>query len=264
MAELNKDVLFLILNEFQDDYKSLYSCLLINRTWCKITVPILWKMPERYRPIKLFHVLLLLLPEESRNILKNKGIDLFKVETYQQPLFNYISFWKYLNLNNLEEIIIKNIGEIDVSIIIRNEILKLLINNTKLIRLSIQKEFNYQIHLISGAERCFSDLEYLHCNDTNQNILEGLSRISKSIKKLTFDITSPYDKKNNNNFGIVKLIKNQKNLTDVIFNSLQLLSDRLHFNTLEESLIEKANNIHYLRIEWKPVTNILSYCTNLT
>ena len=106
MLKFNKDVLLLILEELQDDNKSLYSCLLVNKTWCETTVSILWKIPGRIHLTKkaesiLFNVILLHLSVESRDNLKNQGINLF-METYQPPLFNYISFWKHLNLQNLE------------------------------------------------------------------------------------------------------------------------------------------------------------------
>ena len=45
MSKLNKDVLLLIFEELNSAKKHLYSCLLVNRTWCEITVPILWKNP---------------------------------------------------------------------------------------------------------------------------------------------------------------------------------------------------------------------------
>ncbi|PKK64177.1 hypothetical protein RhiirC2_757131, partial [Rhizophagus irregularis] len=95
MLKLNKDVIFLILEELQDDNKSLYSCLLVNRTWCETTVPILWKNPARqYYSTNnayniLLNVILLHLSEESRNNLKYQGINLF-MKPYQRPLFNYI------------------------------------------------------------------------------------------------------------------------------------------------------------------------------
>src|SRR6266536_2723882 len=110
MSKLNKDLLFLISENLQDDRISLYSCILINRTWFEATVPILWKIPGR-TPLTnkanniLFNVILLHLSEESRNILKNQGIDLF-TETTKKPLFNYISLWRYLNLQLLENMII--------------------------------------------------------------------------------------------------------------------------------------------------------------
>src|SRR3954462_8083215 len=103
MPELNKDVILLILKELQNDDKSIYPYLLINKTWCETTVPILWKNPvDRYYEIEkvnnnLFDVILSHLSEESRDNLKNQGIDLFK-KIYQRPVFNYISFWRHLDL----------------------------------------------------------------------------------------------------------------------------------------------------------------------
>src|SRR5688500_3189396 len=98
MSKLNKDILFLILVELKIDRKSLYSCLLVNRTWCETTVLILWKDPLKLCPSDnkriLLDVILLHLPEESRDILKNQEI-VFFTELCQCPLFNYISFWKH-------------------------------------------------------------------------------------------------------------------------------------------------------------------------
>src|SRR2546421_11124593 len=153
MSKLNKDVLHLILVELQNDRKFLYSCLLVNRTWCKTAVLILWKNPLILCPTRnkriLFDVILLHLPEESRDILKNHGIDLF-TELHQRPLFNYISFWKHLNLSILDSMIISVKSKTSI---IRSEILKLLINeNTKFTHVYVYTLLlNYHEHLISGA-----------------------------------------------------------------------------------------------------------------
>ena len=81
MPKLIKDIIFLILEELQNDRKALYSCLMVNRTWCETTVPILWKNPLILCPAEnksiLFDVILLHLSEESRDTLKNHEIDLF-------------------------------------------------------------------------------------------------------------------------------------------------------------------------------------------
>ncbi|CAB5356955.1 unnamed protein product [Rhizophagus irregularis] len=86
---------------------------------------------------------------------------------------------------------IKNFDKTEIPII-RNEIFNLFINNnrnTKFLRLCFPQQFDYQLHRISGAEHCFSKLESFRCYaNTNKYILEGLAGISKSIKKLIFDI----------------------------------------------------------------------------
>jgi hypothetical protein len=99
MVELNKNMLSLILKELQNDGKSLYSCLLVNKTWCEIIVPILWEVPGRFKPnnnaIKiLFNTIVSHLSKESKNTLKENGINF--IEQYEQPLFNYVSYWKGL------------------------------------------------------------------------------------------------------------------------------------------------------------------------
>src|SRR5688572_347728 len=121
MSRLNKGVLFLILKELQNDGKSLHSCLLVDRTWCETTIPILWKDPFKFCPNDsaksvLLNVILLHLSEESRENLKNQKIDLF-TKTHQRPLFNYISFLRYLKLFNLERMIDNSKTSISIIII---------------------------------------------------------------------------------------------------------------------------------------------------
>ncbi|GBC03965.1 hypothetical protein RclHR1_05420009 [Rhizophagus clarus] len=275
MLELNKDVIFLILEELKDDQKSLYSCLLINKTWCETTVPILWKISGLHYPndsntkIKLLNVILLHLSEESRNTLKVQGIEFLITKKYQRPTFNYISYWRYLNLYLLEEMLnvfvsLKTIERSQLSIV-REEILKLFINkNTKFIDLYIPQRFDYQIYLISGAEHCFSELDSLRCDaNIDQDILKGLSKISKSIKRLRFDNIMQYND-HNKNTGIISLIETQENLKDICFNCYSNIRDKSYCMSLEESLTINAKNIQHLKLDWAPTTDTLSYLVNLT
>ena len=81
----------------------------------------------------------------------------------------------------------------------------------KFTHLYIPQEFNSQIHLIPGAKSCFSEIELLRCHTSiNDNILVGLTEICKSIKELKLII-----EKNNNNYGIIKLIETQKKLSNI-------------------------------------------------
>jgi hypothetical protein len=258
MWYLDKDVLFLIFEEIKNDKKSLYSCILVNRTWCVEAIPLLWRNPWQTKSnILLFNVILSHLSKESRDILEKQGINNLITESYQRPLFNYIKFCKYLNLFFLENVIsLKKFEKSKISII-RNEILKLFINeNTKFNILSIPNKFNFQLHLIPGAEHCFSELESFYCRgNVDQNVLEGLAKICKSIKRLSASI-------NYNISGIIKLIEVQKKLKDVNF--ISLYNGGSYYKSLEESLIKHAVTIQYLRIEWTPITRFLSHLVNLS
>src|SRR5436189_126392 len=64
MVKLNIDCLMLIFNHLSSK-NSLYSCLLVNRDWCHLVVPILWKYPWYNEP-------------ESKRKLFNKDINKFQ------------------------------------------------------------------------------------------------------------------------------------------------------------------------------------------
>src|SRR5581483_2929265 len=100
MFKLNEDILYLIFKELQVnryDDENLFSCLTVNKTWCEAIIPILWRNPWKYLKRKklLINLIISHLSDESRNNLKNQGID-FLTNSYQKPLFDYISFCRHL------------------------------------------------------------------------------------------------------------------------------------------------------------------------
>src|SRR6266542_543601 len=119
---VNRDILYLTLKELQNDKKALFSCLTVNKTWCEIIIPILWRDPWKYLKEKklLLNVIISHLSDESRNNLKSQGVN-FPIYPYQRPLFNYISFCKHLNLNILNEMI-NIVYDNDKESLIRKEI----------------------------------------------------------------------------------------------------------------------------------------------
>uniref|UniRef100_U9TX04 Uncharacterized protein n=1 Tax=Rhizophagus irregularis (strain DAOM 181602 / DAOM 197198 / MUCL 43194) TaxID=747089 RepID=U9TX04_RHIID len=232
-----------------------------------MTVPILWKNPFRFHlkekaHIIIINVILSYLSEESRVNLRNQGIELINTYQHQQPLLNYISFWKYLDLAVLDKMIETfvtdtNINQSKISII-GLEIMNIFNRNTKFYFLCNFSYYNFT----SGTELYFSELGCLHCNSTQDNsiLAEGLAILNTSIKKLSFDIV--YN--NTHNFGIIKLIEGQKNLKEVKFNNKYLVTFKESIiGPLEELLIKCADTIQYLKIDWKPVTNLFSYLVNL-
>ena len=83
MTKLNVDCLFLIFNQMKEN--SLHSCLFVNKEWCNIAVPILWKKYSKVNLSKeneesknLFNTILSCLPLTSRQLLSDNGIKLPK------------------------------------------------------------------------------------------------------------------------------------------------------------------------------------------
>ncbi|POG66676.1 hypothetical protein GLOIN_2v1780322 [Rhizophagus irregularis DAOM 181602=DAOM 197198] len=78
MTELNIDCLNLIFNELRKDKETLYSCLLVNKRWCLLVVPILWEKHTRYiyhEAEKKFHnIILSSLSSSSKQFLGDNRI----------------------------------------------------------------------------------------------------------------------------------------------------------------------------------------------
>ncbi|PKY47142.1 hypothetical protein RhiirA4_462243 [Rhizophagus irregularis] len=191
MVRLNKDILYLIFEYLEDN---LYSCLLVNKTWCEIIVLFLWKDPWNglgyFHSLILLNVIILHIQDEAKikeiyNYLENSGIYLVSL---QRPLLNYISFCKHLSLGSIMNIT-KNIDDLPERLIVEDEIFKLFINkNVKITHLYIPKKFNYQIHLIPEAKICLSKIKFLSCyTSINNNILTGLlSEFNVYFRRYTY------------------------------------------------------------------------------
>ncbi|GBC49748.2 hypothetical protein GLOIN_2v1767282 [Rhizophagus irregularis DAOM 181602=DAOM 197198] len=86
-----------ILQYFKKDISTLYSCILVNRLWCRLAIPLLWEDPfsihnQNYRCIGTY---LCFLNEDSKAKFNEYGIN--DKLLLSNTLFNYPSFIKYLD-----------------------------------------------------------------------------------------------------------------------------------------------------------------------
>ncbi|RIA91671.1 hypothetical protein C1645_875279 [Glomus cerebriforme] len=91
-----------IIQYFHHDYKTLHSCILINRLWCRLAIPLLWEDPFSKKYPKNYHfieILLHNLNEDDKTKLHEYEInsELFPSNT----LFNYPSFIKSINIKKI-------------------------------------------------------------------------------------------------------------------------------------------------------------------
>src|SRR6266536_1606925 len=129
MSQLTADCLYEIFEYLEDDGNTLYSCLLVNRLWCEVSVRFLW------RTIRNYNTLIACLPNESKEILHNNKI-IFSTSSSKPPIFNYVSFCKSLSVNIVKHRIRKllNNEQPHVSaqnlknIVLQEEIFKLLMS----------------------------------------------------------------------------------------------------------------------------------------
>ncbi|EXX60493.1 uncharacterized protein OCT59_010111 [Rhizophagus irregularis] len=250
MPKLNKDILFLIFEELQEDSKSLFSCLMTNRFWCEIAIPILWKNPWRYNidyynKNSLYSVITFYLPDDIKDFLTREEILL---PILRHPLlFDYLSFCRSFDADILNAII--SIRSLDLynQFILQQEIYKLLISSKcpELKYLNI-KSIKHQIFYFPKAKARLESLCELKCDTSiNSSYFYGLTRICHYIQRLII-----INKKISVNHGAVKLIENQKNLKyfelkDDFENDV-LIEDP--YKEIFLALVKKADDLNHLKI----------------
>uniref|UniRef100_U9TXD0 F-box domain-containing protein n=1 Tax=Rhizophagus irregularis (strain DAOM 181602 / DAOM 197198 / MUCL 43194) TaxID=747089 RepID=U9TXD0_RHIID len=86
-----------IMQYLRKDLSTLYSCIFVNRLWCRLAIPLLWEDPflipnQHYRCIGAY---LSFLNEDSKAKFNEYGID--DKLLLSNTLFNYPSFIKYFD-----------------------------------------------------------------------------------------------------------------------------------------------------------------------
>ncbi|CAG8447042.1 4287_t:CDS:1 [Funneliformis caledonium] len=93
-----------ILEYLNNDKKTLYSCILVNRTWCRIAVPILWRAPfKNLLPIRQSGLISTFIGclDDDASIEKLKLFEGFPSEILKIPTFDYASFLHELQFSSL-------------------------------------------------------------------------------------------------------------------------------------------------------------------
>ncbi|RGB30453.1 hypothetical protein C1646_817919 [Rhizophagus diaphanus] len=185
-----------IIQYFQYDSSTLYSCILVNRLWCRSAIPLLWENPfllqnpKNYRYIEVY---LYNLNDDYKTQLNEYGInnELFPSNT----LFNYSSFIQHLDTRRISDSIEKWVAAVIVkeqSIVSEFVDLKY----TKMIfkslfRLFIENEAN--IHTFKFTMLVDKDLEYFkeifELILQNQYLLRNIKILTLCIEPITENIT---------------------------------------------------------------------------
>ncbi|CAG8490793.1 8957_t:CDS:2 [Funneliformis mosseae] len=109
---LPEDCLIDIFEYLRNDFKSLNSCVRVNRIWNESAISILWSNPwiieevnekvkGQGKQIELIDIYISSLPQKSKNFLQQKGIVIPK---FSQPfIYNYTSFMRTLNISYIED-----------------------------------------------------------------------------------------------------------------------------------------------------------------
>ncbi|PKY19520.1 hypothetical protein RhiirB3_432589 [Rhizophagus irregularis] len=242
------DCVYNILQYLQNDGSTLFNCLLVNRFWCKTTIPILYANPfaTGYRKKhKLISTIILLFNKEEILQLKNQlgtnQIKKFNIDDEHKPLFEYLKYledYNYYKISSfMTRFIFCNITlsissslkecKFNISPIFHQKIL-CQSRNIKQLDISLDlfnseafKNFNVQ-NFISNLTKLKSLTLSLSLGDTNNNEIEQefLGSITNNnfnnlnLRKLIIDLTSKklVGQKINTCEKIYKIIQGQNKL----------------------------------------------------
>ncbi|PKK64506.1 hypothetical protein RhiirC2_787380 [Rhizophagus irregularis] len=193
-----------VIRYFHYDYKTLHSCILVNRFWCRIAILLLWedpfskKFPKNYRFIEIY---LHYLNDNDKAKLNDYEIDyhLFSSNT----LFNYSRFIQRLDTSKVRKSIEKWTKAVvkifnNPDMIYFDLIIELILQNPNFINNIKSLTFYFDmvnnniikfIRFLDSTNYCnpISSLYLKFHNSTIKKISLQIIKSQKNIKKISFD-----------------------------------------------------------------------------
>ncbi|PKY59606.1 hypothetical protein RhiirA4_482480 [Rhizophagus irregularis] len=215
MSKLPADCWNEIFEYLEDNIHTLYSCILVNRLWCEVSVRILWRNDWNYTT-SIFSTLIACLPNESKEILSKNEITIL-TPTLKPPTFNYASFCKVLSVNriyynierllkNQQNILLQNLK--NYTLIVVQEVLKMFMKEISSLRSLTFTSVPYiTFSLYPGAKDCLKNLSELRCcSNLSTELFYQLSQTCYNIQSLTIEFKRIISN------GIADIISVQRNL----------------------------------------------------
>ncbi|GES79143.1 hypothetical protein GLOIN_2v1886066 [Rhizophagus clarus] len=243
-----------IIKYFRNDFSTLHSCMLVNRLWCRLTIPLLWEDPFSI-PTENYHfiyVYLNNLNQHDKLLLKEYGIKSNSFLTNNNStLFNYPYYIKYLNTWKIIESIEKWVKEVKI-IKYQNDI-----NLIRLIYKSLFKVFIENEVILNTFEiEMDTNMDYDYFNVAFELILNHPGFINNiKILKLYFGDLTRFD-------NLLSLLSNY----DTFQNNLcQIDTFKLFFQKCADYLENFGFNFNSLNDELRRelLEQVLNYCTKI-
>ncbi|GBB85337.1 hypothetical protein RclHR1_01190013 [Rhizophagus clarus] len=228
-STFSADCLHEIFEHLEEDKTALYSCSLVNRLWCKISVKILWRNIWNYKVIyqqpslravsSILSTLIACLPDKSKELLHQNNI-FISTPTSKSPLFNYAAFCKVLSICGIGKIVdnvLRNgIPDNSPSLknkyyIIANEIIKMFMDQISLKKLI----YDQKIQLNKFSFTCYfgaKDLSELRCSSyLTSDFFYWLSRTCHNLQLIAIEFHNHEISKE-----LKEFISSQNNLKSLI------------------------------------------------
>ncbi|EXX64737.1 uncharacterized protein OCT59_019120 [Rhizophagus irregularis] len=253
------ELLYKIINYFQGDYSTLHSCVLVNRLWCRLTIPLLWEDPFSIPTgnFNFIEVYLYYLNDHLKTKLNEHEI-INNVLLPSNTLFNYPSFIRYLNINKIVPSIESWLGAND----------KIKLTNAYYEQISdTETEFKCWINILIFKMFIKHEVK-LHTleieisraiyNKHAENILEIILQnpnFIHNVRNLKLSILSSINNTLIKN-RISQLINLQKNLKKVSFSSNTLPLYQSLLLSRESNCSNTLNTIIFYYVNFKGINNL--------
>ncbi|GBB88220.1 hypothetical protein RclHR1_14770004 [Rhizophagus clarus] len=238
------ELIYEVIKYFRNDFSTLYSCILVNRLWCRLAIPLLWEDPFSIptKNYKFIYVYLHNLNDDLKTKLNEYEINFNLL--HSNTLFNYPSFIKYLNtckiISSIEKWSEDDVGTLKS----KNRNSHLVSDFRRLIQMSLFKTFNenevklhtldFEIFNFESYNSYYDDIiEFILDNPTfihNVKNLKLYIGLSSGFSYLNTSFGFSYCHTTGNKYTlqikdrILQIVKLQQNLKKIFlsFNSLPL------------------------------------------
>ncbi|UZO13328.1 uncharacterized protein OCT59_004830 [Rhizophagus irregularis] len=267
------ELTYKVLKYLQNNYSTLHSCILVNRLWCRLVIPLLWENPFSI-PTKNYNFIIIY-SHNSNSDFKTKLIEYKIINNNSLPLntlFNYPSFLKYLSINKkfiysvqnwvgnaIRKSNPKNLSDFKRKVDIFVSLFKIFIENeVKLHTLEIEfSSINISTYLNNIFELILQNTNFIHnirninlfvgslfCNISNEynlikNRISQIINLQQNLKKILIDDRS---------FPLYRplLLSKDSNCSNTL-NTITFY--KVNLNCLSKNIFEQLNvleSIHFL------------------
>ncbi|CAG8717486.1 24561_t:CDS:1 [Cetraspora pellucida] len=222
-----------IFKDLDDDLKSQYSFILINRHWCLSVISELWRNPfdscnKKDQNVKIIDTYLKCLPQDMRD-----EIGVQSIKSLTEATFDYPSFLRYINDTSIFYSAKYWAAEIfpddfEIQSNVAHKIQELLCRHfiscsTTIKGITVDCEHNINIFDLPGATKSLSKLEIFNCRIFRTagclpEILDSAFEISKNVQNLDIWLSSEENMGTTIN-KMSKFIECQRNLKVILIGS---------------------------------------------
>ncbi|CAG8757479.1 41788_t:CDS:10, partial [Gigaspora margarita] len=204
----NKDCYLEIIKNFEYDHQTLYNCLLVNRTFCLITLPLLWADPLyniSEHSINIISIYLSYLNENEKHLLTSSTCQVDLSCISQKTLFEYADFletYSSCKIKHATSLWYQNTQDISMP-------------NLEMINSSTFPSITNSLFSSSKLKEC--EFKFVVLNGQNTNVDNYINLISIQNKRIQTIRIISY-KPSNCRVLFLNLINNQTNLKELELN----------------------------------------------